>query len=60
MNYYLLPWMNDNVGILEFTVDKIAPEPINWMTVSAKEYIKLLKSKDILKMRSENFNNNYE
>jgi hypothetical protein len=37
MNYYLLPWMNDNVGILEFTVDhKIAPEPINWMTVSAK------------------------
>lgn len=46
MNYYLLPWMNDNVGILEFTVDhKIAPEPINWMTVSAEEYIKLLKSK---------------
>ncbi len=46
MNYYLLPWMNDNVGILEFTVDhKTAPEPINWMTVSAEEYIKLLKSK---------------
>lgn len=46
MNYYLLPWMNDNVGILEFTVDhKTAPEPINWMTVSAEEYIKLLKDK---------------
>ncbi|MEJ5105872.1 protein O-mannosyl-transferase family [Chryseobacterium sp. MYb328] len=46
MNYYLLPWMNDNVGILEFTVDnKVAPEPINWMTVSAKEYIKVLKNK---------------
>lgn len=46
MNYYLLPWMNNNVGILEFTVDnKVAPEPINWMTVSAMEYIRILKSK---------------
>ncbi|WP_160135932.1 protein O-mannosyl-transferase family [Chryseobacterium sp. c4a] len=46
MKYYLLPWMNDNVGILEFTVDnKVAPDPISWMTVSAKEYIRVLKSK---------------
>lgn len=46
LKYYLLPWMNDNVGILEFTIDKkTAPEPINWMTYSAEEYIKLLKSK---------------
>ncbi len=46
LTYYLLPWMNNNVGILEFTIDnKKAPEPIHWMTASAKEYIKLLKSK---------------
>ncbi|WP_336964015.1 protein O-mannosyl-transferase family [Chryseobacterium contaminans] len=46
ISYYLLPWMNDNIGILEFTIDhKIAPEPIDWMTESAKEYIQILKSK---------------
>ncbi|AZA78156.1 DUF2723 domain-containing protein [Chryseobacterium sp. G0186] len=46
MNYYLLPWMNNNEGILEFTIDKkTAPEPIHWMTFSALEYIKVLKSK---------------
>ncbi|QIY92165.1 protein O-mannosyl-transferase family [Chryseobacterium gallinarum] len=46
LNYYLLPWMNNNVGILEFTIDKKqAPEPIHWMTASALEYIELLKSK---------------
>ncbi|MDP9961305.1 protein O-mannosyl-transferase family [Chryseobacterium lathyri] len=46
LDYYILPWMNDNAGILEFTIDKKeAPEPINWMTLSALEYIKLLKSK---------------
>ncbi|WP_426476137.1 protein O-mannosyl-transferase family [Chryseobacterium sp. CBSDS_008] len=46
LNYYTLPWMNNNAGILEFTIDKKkAPEPIEWMTISAVEYIKLLKSK---------------
>ncbi|WP_353148872.1 DUF2723 domain-containing protein [Chryseobacterium sp.] len=46
LDYYLLPWMNNNVGILEFTIDKKqAPEPIHWMTVSALEYIDILKSK---------------
>lgn len=46
LDYYILPWMNNNVGILEFTIDKKqAPEPIEWMTISAVEYIKLLKSK---------------
>jgi len=46
LDYYVLPWMNNNVGILEFTLDKKqAPEPIEWMTISAVEYIKLLKSK---------------
>lgn len=46
LDYYMLPWMNDNVGILEFTIDKKeAPEPIKWMTLSAVEYIKLMKSK---------------
>lgn len=46
LNYYMLPWMNNNSGILEFTIeDKKAPEPVNWMTNSAIEYIELLKSK---------------
>lgn len=46
LSYYLLPWMNNNAGIMEFTIDKkAAPEPIQWMTVSAEEYIKVLRSK---------------
>lgn len=46
LDYYMLPWMNDNSGILEFTIDKKeAPDPIFWMTASAEEYIKLMKSK---------------
>jgi hypothetical protein len=46
LDYYALPWMNNNVGILEFTIDKKqAPEPIEWMTISALEYIKVLKNK---------------
>lgn len=45
LNYYLLPWMSNNVGILEFTIEKRhAPEPINWMTASAIEFIELKKS----------------
>jgi hypothetical protein len=46
LDYYILPWMNGNAGILEFTIDKKeAPEPIFWMTASAIEYIELMKSK---------------
>ncbi len=46
LRYYMLPWMNDNKGILEFVIDKkTAPEPINWMTYSADIYIKKLKEK---------------
>lgn len=46
LKYYMLPWMNNNVGILEFTIDKkTAPEPMHWMTESAVEYIRELKSK---------------
>lgn len=42
LKYYLLPWMNNNVGIVEFTAEKrTAPEPMSWMTISAEEYIKL-------------------
>lgn len=44
--YYLLPWMNDNAGIMEFVIDKkTAPEAVNWMTASAEEYAELLRSK---------------
>lgn len=46
LTYYLLPWMNNNVGIIEFTMDKkTAPEPIHWMTRIAEEYIVLHKAK---------------
>ena len=48
LNYYLLPWMNENVGIVEFTMEnRKAPEKVNWMTYSALEYINLLKTKNI-------------
>lgn len=47
--YYLLPWMNNNVGIIEFTIDKkIAPDDMKWMTDSANEFINL-KSKEMSK-----------
>lgn len=46
LDYYMLPWMNNNVGIIEFTIEKRkAPEPVIWMTGSANEYIELLKAK---------------
>lgn len=46
LNYYILPWMNNNTGILEFTIDKkTAPEPVEWMTTIAREYIELMKTK---------------
>ena len=46
LNYYLLPWLNDNKGILEFVIDKkTATEAVNWMTASAEDYIKVLKEK---------------
>lgn len=46
LNYYLLPWLNNNVGILEFTIlNQKAPEPIYWMTESAEEYLQLVKHK---------------
>ncbi len=46
LKYYMLPWMNNNKGILEFVIDKkTAPEPVNWMTNSAEIYIEQLKAK---------------
>lgn len=48
LRYYLLPWMTDNVGILEFTVEeRTAPEAVTWMVKSSEEYIKILKSKGL-------------
>ncbi|MCW3160256.1 protein O-mannosyl-transferase family [Chryseobacterium oryctis] len=45
LNYYLLPWMNNNVGILEFTIDnRKSPDRMEWMTKAAKELI-MIKSK---------------
>ncbi|UOU99763.1 DUF2723 domain-containing protein [Chryseobacterium daecheongense] len=46
LEYYMFPWMNNNVGILEFTIDKkVSPDPMSWMTIEAEKYIELLKSK---------------
>lgn len=46
LNYFILPWMNNNPGILEFTIDdKTAPEPVEWMKTIAREYIELMKTK---------------
>ena len=56
LEYYMLPWMSNNVGIVEFTINKkTAPEQINWMTVSAEEYIHLLKSKGYTNEQIRNF-----
>lgn len=41
LSYYVLPWMNNNVGILEFTIEqRKATDHVNWMIFSANEYIK--------------------
>lgn len=46
LNYFILPWMNNNPGILEFTIDdKTAQEPVQWMKTIAREYIELMKTK---------------
>ena len=48
LRYYLLPWMTDNVGILEFTVEeRTATEAVTWMVKSSEEYIKILKNKGL-------------
>lgn len=48
LRYYLLPWMNDNVGILEFTIEnRTAPEAVTWMVNSANEYIEIMKKKGL-------------
>lgn len=45
LSYYLLPWLNNNKGILEFVIDKkTVPEPISWMIISAEEYVEVLRS----------------
>jgi len=45
LEYYLLPWMKNNVGIVEFTIDKKqAPENIEWMSRASEEFINI-KSK---------------
>ncbi|PQA92244.1 Protein of unknown function [Chryseobacterium piscicola] len=54
--YYLLPWMNNNKGIIEFVIDKkTAPEPIHWMKASVDEYVKLMKSKGFTESEIKKF-----
>ncbi len=44
LSYYLLPWMNNNVGILEFVLEgRESPDPMQWMESSAREFIRLKK-----------------
>lgn len=46
LKYYLYPWMNQNKGLLEFTINKEVPtEKIPWMIISAKEFIKITEKK---------------
>lgn len=46
LSYYLLPWMNNNVGILEFVLEgRPSPDPMQWMEKSAREFIQLKKEK---------------
>lgn len=46
LSYYLYPWMINNVGILETTIEnRPTAEAIPWMTECAKEYIELRKNK---------------
>ncbi|MGG5210751.1 protein O-mannosyl-transferase family [Chryseobacterium sp. MIQD13] len=46
LDYYLVPWMNNNVGILKFIIEKKkSPDPMHWMINGAKDYIELMKSK---------------
>ncbi|PQA92368.1 hypothetical protein B0A69_15080 [Chryseobacterium shigense] len=46
LDYYLVPWMNNNVGILDFIIEKKkSPDPMHWMLNGANEYIELMKSK---------------
>lgn len=46
LKYYLLPWMNNNVGILEFTIEKrTATEQMDWMERGAEEFTEIKKSK---------------
>ena len=48
LRYYLVPWMHENVGILEFTIEKRnAPEPLYWMIDSAENYIEILERKGL-------------
>ncbi len=44
LSYYLLPWMNNNVGILEFVLEgRESPDPMQWMEKSARDFIRLKK-----------------
>ncbi len=46
LTYYLIPWLNDNVGIVEITLDnRETTENIEWMKETAREYIKIKQSK---------------
>lgn len=46
--YYLLPWLVDNVGIIEITIEnKKTSENIDWMKKVAQEYIILKKFKGV-------------
>lgn len=49
LSYYTYPWMINNKGILEITIDnKPTSEPIPWMLKSAKDYINIRKDKETL------------
>jgi hypothetical protein len=47
LNYYFIPWMNQNVGIIEFTMEgRKSSDLVYWMTESAEEFVELRKKKN--------------
>jgi len=47
LDYYLTPWMNNNIGIIEFTLERReSSDPLYWMTGAAQEFVELRKKKN--------------
>ncbi|KFC18646.1 protein O-mannosyl-transferase family [Chryseobacterium sp. FH1] len=49
LSYYLFPWMNDNVGVLEYYLDEKTPaDTSDFMYNNCQEFLKLRKEKNSL------------
>lgn len=49
LSYYLFPWMNDNIGVLEYYLDEKTPaDTSDFMYNNCLEFLKLRKEKNSL------------